>query len=74
VLTDGAKEFGLVTMSGSPNSVSPLPNLVVSHEDFLLIDRLIERGESPRLTGRVTNTLGEKPVGAVQHHRRDPRQ
>jgi len=62
VLTDGAKEFGLVTMSGSPNSVSPLPNLVVSHEDFLLIGRLMERGESPRLTGRVTNTLGAKPV------------
>ncbi|HEX5632320.1 MAG TPA: hypothetical protein VFX50_03795, partial [Gemmatimonadales bacterium] len=49
VLTDGAKEFGLVTMSGSPNSVSPLPNLVLSHEDFLLVHRLMERGESPRL-------------------------
>jgi hypothetical protein len=62
VLTDGAKEFGLVTMSGSPNSVSPLPNLVISHEDYLLLDRLLARGETPRLRGRVTNTLGTKPV------------
>jgi hypothetical protein len=62
VLTDGAKEFGLLTMSGSPNSVSPLPNLVVSHEDFLLLNRLMERGETPRVTGKVTNTLGGKPV------------
>jgi hypothetical protein len=62
LLTDGAKEFGLVTMSGSPNSVSPLPNLVLSHEDFLLVHRLMERGQTPRLTGRVTNTIGTKPV------------
>jgi hypothetical protein len=62
VLTDGAKEFGLVTMSGSPNSVSPLPNLVLSHEDFLLMHRLMARGDTPRLTGRVVNTIGTKPV------------
>lgn len=62
VLTDGAKEFGLVTMSGSPNSVSPLPNLVLSHEDFLLLHRLLARGDTPRLTGRVVNTIGMKPV------------
>jgi hypothetical protein len=62
VLTDGAKEFGLLTMSGSPNSVSPLPNLVLSHEDFVLMHRLMARGETPRLTGRVVNTIGTKPV------------
>jgi hypothetical protein len=62
VLTDGAKEFGLLTMSGSPNSVSPLPNLVLSHEDFLLLHRLLARGETPRLAGRVVNTVGTKPV------------
>jgi carboxypeptidase Q len=62
ILTDGSKEFGLVTMSGSPNSVSPLPNLVVSHEDYALLNRLIQRGNPPVLAGNVTNTLGGKPV------------
>jgi carboxypeptidase Q len=32
-LVDGAKEHGLMTMSGSPNRVAPLPNLVISNED-----------------------------------------
>ena len=62
IITDGSKEFGLVTMSGSPNSVSPLPNLVVSHEDYALLNRLIQRGNPPVLAGNVTNTLGGKPV------------
>lgn len=59
---DGAKEFGLVTMSGSPNAVSPFPRLVVSHEDYLLLHRLLQRGEVPRLAGRVRNTMGSRPV------------
>jgi hypothetical protein len=62
VITDGAKEHGLMNMSGSPNSVSPLPNLVVSHEDFTLFTRLVQSGETPRLTARVSNVLGRKPV------------
>jgi hypothetical protein len=59
---DGAKEFGLVTMSGSPNAVSPFPRLVVSHEDYLLLHRLLARGETPRLAGRVRNVMGTTPV------------
>ena len=51
-----------MTMSGSPNSVSPLPNLVISHEDYATFDRLIKRGNPPVLAGKVTNTLGTKPV------------
>jgi hypothetical protein len=62
VLTDGGKEFGLLTMSGSPNSVSPLPNLVIAHEDYAMIDRLLQAGTPPVISGRVTNTLGSKPV------------
>jgi hypothetical protein len=61
-LTDGAKEHTLVTMSGSPNRVSPLPNIVVSHEDYLMFDRQIDAGLAPRLEASVTNTLGTKPV------------
>jgi hypothetical protein len=62
ILTDGNKEHGLLTMSGSANNVSPLPNVVISHEDYALFDRLIRRGVTPRLEGRVENTIGTKPV------------
>lgn len=51
-----------MNMSGSPNSVSPLPNLVISHEDYATLDRLIKRGNPPVVAGNVTNTLGTKPV------------
>jgi hypothetical protein len=61
-LRDGAKEFGLLTMSGSPNSVSPLPQLVISHEDYALFDRLIAMGVTPMLDGRVDNTFGAGPI------------
>lgn len=62
VLTDGGKEHALMTMSGSANNVSPLPNIVIAHEDYALFDRLIRRGTTPRLEGRVENTIGSKPV------------
>jgi carboxypeptidase Q len=62
ILTDGSKEFGLMTMSGSPNSVSPLPNLVIAHEDYAMFDRLLEAGVTPRIAGRIANRLGRTPV------------
>lgn len=62
ILTDGAKEHTLVTMSGSPNRVSPLPNLVVSHEDYLMFTRQVEAGAAPRLEARVENRIGTTPV------------
>ncbi len=62
LITDGAKEHALVTMSGSPNRVSPLPNLVVSHEDFLMFTRQIAAGQVPRLEARVENKVGKQPV------------
>jgi carboxypeptidase Q len=61
-LVDGAKEHGLMTMSGSPNRISPLPNLVVSHEDYTLFERLIRAGEKPRVEAAVRNVIGRAPV------------
>jgi carboxypeptidase Q len=61
-LVDGGKEHGLMTMSGSPNRVSPLPNVVVSHEDYTLLERLLQHGVVPRLEGRVENKLGKSRV------------
>jgi carboxypeptidase Q len=61
-LVDGAKEHALMTMSGSPNRVAPLPSLVISHEDYAMLDRQIEAGLAPRVEGRVENVLGRTPV------------
>ena len=61
-LVDGAKEHALMTMSGSPNRVSPLPNIVVSHEDYALLERLVEHRLVPRLEVKVENKLGKSRV------------
>jgi carboxypeptidase Q len=62
ILTDGAKEYALMNMSGSPNSVSPLPNVVIAHEDYAMFERLLGMGISPRIEGRVDNRIGKTPV------------
>ncbi len=61
-LVDGGKEHALMTMSGSPNRVAPLPNAVISHEDYTLLERLIRRGVTPRIEGRIENKLGKSRV------------
>ena len=54
---DGAKEFALLTMSGSPARVSPYPYVVVAHESFALFHRLLVAGERVRIEANITNTL-----------------
>jgi len=61
-LIDGSKEHGLMTMSGSPLRLSPLPSLVISHEDYTLFTRLIGEGVTPKVEARVQNQLGKSPV------------
>jgi carboxypeptidase Q len=61
-LVDGSKEQALMTMSGSPNRVSPLPNLVIAHEDYAMLERQVRAGLAPRVVARVENTLGRAPV------------
>jgi carboxypeptidase Q len=61
-IIDGAKEHGLMTMSGSPTRVAPLPSLVISHEDYGLLARLIGAGVTPRVEGRIENRIGKTPV------------
>jgi carboxypeptidase Q len=56
-LIDAGKEQGLLNMSGSPNRVYPLPRLVLAHEDYALLDRLVSGGGTPQLEASVTNTL-----------------
>ena len=61
-LIDGSKEHGLMTMSGSPLRVSPLPSLVIAHEDYAMLERQIVAGAGPRFEARIENTLGHVPV------------
>lgn len=62
VITDGGKEHTLLTMSGSPLRISPLPRIVVPHEDYLMFDRQVEAGLAPRIAVSIENTIGTSPV------------
>jgi len=57
VLLDAGKEQDLLNMSGSPNRILPLPEIVVAHEDYALFDRLLGAGVTPRLEASVTNRM-----------------
>ncbi len=59
-LTDASKEYGLMNMSGSPYRVSPLPNIVIAHEDYAMLWRELEQGIAPRLEGSVRNRFGRE--------------
>ena len=57
IVLDAGKEHALLNMSGSPNRVLPLPQIVVAHQDYALFDRLLASAVSPRLEVSVQNTL-----------------
>jgi carboxypeptidase Q len=61
-LLDGAKEHALMTMTGSPTRLAPLPSMVISHEDYSMLARLIRARVTPRVEGRVENRIGTAPV------------
>jgi Zn-dependent M28 family amino/carboxypeptidase len=61
-LVDGGKDHALMTMSGSPTRVAPLPNVVISHEDYTLFERLLRANVTPRFEGKIENTVGKKAV------------
>jgi hypothetical protein len=61
---DGAKEFALLTMSGSPESPYPFPYVTVPHETYTQFERLLARGERVTLQANITNTLTGDTVEA----------
>lgn len=61
-LQDGGKEQGLMNMSGSPYAVSPLPRMVIAHEDYAMFDRLIKMGQTPRISGSISNSFTKAAV------------
>jgi carboxypeptidase Q len=64
-ITDGAKDFDLATMSGSPPQCSvnpPLPNAVIGHEDYSMLFRQLQGGMTPRFAASFDNKLGKDTV------------
>lgn len=61
-IRDGGKEFGLLTMSGSPTAVLPYPMIVIGNEDYAQLERLAQRGEPTRIEVDIRNTLGQSSV------------
>jgi carboxypeptidase Q len=62
ILVDAGKEHGLLNMSGSPNRILPLPQIVVAHEDYGLFDRLLAAGIIPRLAVSIVNLMSRDSV------------
>lgn len=61
-IIDGGKDFGLFTMSGSPDDVAGYPRVVVSNQTYALLHRLLERGEQVRVEVNAGNTFGRDTV------------
>lgn len=57
VIRDGGKEFGLLTMSGAPDAISPVPEIVIPNETYTQLERLLRRGEPVRIEADVTNSF-----------------
>jgi hypothetical protein len=57
MLTDGSKEFALLTMSGSPLQPYPLANIVIPHETYAMFARLRQGGVTVTMRADITNIL-----------------
>ena len=65
IIADGSKEFTLMTMSGSPDALYPLPYVVVPHETYAMMYRLISLGQRVSLRADIANSLGADSVQAA---------
>ena len=58
----GGKDFGLLTMSGSPNAIVPYPMIVIGSEDYTQLERLAQRGEPTRIEADIKNSFTSRPI------------
>jgi hypothetical protein len=61
-IIDGGKEFGLLTMSGSPNDIAPVPMVVIANSTFSEFHRLLSSGQRVRVEVNASNTVGRDTV------------
>lgn len=57
-IIDGAKEFALFTMSGSPDEISSFPQVVIANETYAELHRNLARNERVRVEVTMANTFG----------------
>jgi carboxypeptidase Q len=63
VIHDGAKQFDLFTMSGSPSAISPVPQIVVGNDEYAQFQRLVRRGEPVRIEADIKNSFTRDSLG-----------
>jgi hypothetical protein len=61
-IIDGGKDFGLFTMSGSPDDISRYPRVVVAHQTYTELHRLLGAGPKVRVEVSASNTFGRDTV------------
>jgi len=57
-ILDGAKDYALFTMSGSPDDVSPYPRIVIANNVYAELHRSVTVNEVVRVEVDVDNTFG----------------
>jgi hypothetical protein len=57
-IIDGGKEFGLLTMSGSPDDISRFPQVIVANETYAELHRSLASGERVRVEVTASNRFG----------------
>jgi carboxypeptidase Q len=57
-IVDGGKDYGLMTMSGSPDAIERFPRVVVGNQTFSELHRSLAASERVRVEISVTNTFG----------------
>jgi len=57
-LIDGQKDYGLFTMSGSPDAIAPFPQIVIGNQTYDELHRSLAAGERVRIEVNATNTIG----------------
>jgi carboxypeptidase Q len=57
LLQDGAKDFALLTMSGTPHAPDPIAHVVIPHETYAMFYRLLQAGQPVQIRADITNTL-----------------
>ncbi len=57
-IIDGQKDYGLFTMSGSPDAIAPYPQVVVSNQTYRELHRSLAAGDRVRFEVNATNTFG----------------
>src|SRR4029078_11302441 len=57
IIHDGAQQYGLFTMAGSPAGVSPMPQIVIGNDVYAQFQRLLRRGVTVRIEADIKNSF-----------------